>query len=322
MAGSALNAFACCGAFRLSSRTTYAEKFYRELTAAEQYKGGDGAFDSSWNTYNSCRNYAIAMAMQTVQLQLDHAAAQRDPRYVTEKLEELEADYQLIPLATDTIVDRRNALASAMALREGNVETAIRAGLTSIFGAGFMGIKTLSTTDVPPFLIGQTTLKSFDARRPGIETKLVQTTSNVSVVGSKTVTYQQVGSHTTAVAAGDKLVVDINCNGRTEVVTVTAADAGSFTATFANGHDSGAICSTAQWPAWIGYKRHLLILLSATACANAGMLRKANNFLDYAMRGTSSYAFVQAPTSSLSAGPYKIGSSLTGHNVIGTVSFS
>lgn len=316
MAGSCFNAFASFGAFRFSSRQTYGEMFYRQFIEAQQVKGADGAFDSSWNTYNSCRLYAIAMALQTCQLQLDHAFNQRDPRCCTEKLPELEADYQIVPLPTATIADRRIALQAAMNLREGNLDSVIDAGLSTILGLLYTGSRSLTPTEAPAYLIGQSTLKSFD--RFGTDYKLVRTTGNISATGSQTVSYVQLGGSGKSLEIDDKLTFDVTCNGRTEVVTLTGATSSTLTAVFAHGHDSGAIATTQQWPAWVSLKRHILVFVYPAVLNNADLLRKANNFLDYALRGSSTWSIV--PGAIGSTIPYTIETSRTDQNTIEAMS--
>ena len=312
MAGSALTAFAPCGAMRLSSRPTYGEMFFRQLLEEQQVQGADGAFDSSWNSYNSCRLYAIAMAMQTCQLQLDHAFNQRDPRYCTEKLPELEADYQIIPLPSDTIAQRRLNLAAAMALKDGNLYTAIIAGLSAILGTS-ISVRALASSEVTAVLVGQTALQSFD--RFGTDYKLVTTTQPVTATGNFTVGYSQLGGSGADLVIGDKLVFDVNCNGRTEIVTTTGATSSTLTAVFVNGHDSGAIATTNQWPAWVSNKRHLLVFVDDTSVFNnASLLTRVNNFLDYALRGSSTWSIV--PDVAGVSPKYTIETSLTDFNTI------
>ena len=313
MAGSSFTAFAPFGAFRFSSRQTYGESIYRQLVNSEQAEGADAAFDSSWNSYNSCRLYAIAMGLQSAKLQLQHAAAQRDPRYVTEKLPELEKDYQLIPLPSATIEERRAALQAAMSRRDGNLVTAISAGMTTIFGAYFSSVRVQTTSETSAVLIGQTSLKTFDEFKPGIGHKLFKITEPISSVGAKTVAITSIGGTGEPPKVGERVIVDVSKNGRTEVVTVTASTSSTITATFSSAHDANAVCSTQHWPAWVNHKRHLLIYTSAAALDNAPLIAKANAFLDYALRGSSTWAFVPGES------PFVIGTSRIGQNTIGAV---
>ena len=315
MSGSALNAFASCGAFRLSSRQTYGERIFRQLIEQQQVSGTDAAFDSSWNSYNSCRLYAIAMGLQSAKLQLLHAANQRDPRYVTEKLPELERDYQLVPLITDTIEDRRAALQVAMRKREGNTFAAIIAGLSSIIVGGFTVV--IQSSD-SAYLIGQTTLKTFDDFKLTTGYKTVITTSAVTSTGSQTVSIAAHGGSGQRLSVGEKVAFDVTRNGLTEVVTVTDASDVSLTAAFANAHDAGAICTTQQWPAWISPHRNYLIMVEDTSIlSNAAILRQINNFMDYTLRGSSTWVVV--PDVGGESPAYQIGTSRTGQHTIGAV---
>jgi hypothetical protein len=315
MSGSALNAFAPCGAMRLSSRQTYGERIYRQLIEEQQVSGTDAAFDSSWNSYNSCILYALAMGLQSAKLQNLHAAAQRDPRYVTEKLPELEHDYQLVPLITDTIEDRRAALQVAMRKREGNTQAAIIAGLTDIIPGG---VSVITQNFDAAYLIGQTTLKTFDDFKTSVGYKAVVTTSAVTSLGAFTVSIAMQGGTGKRLSVGEKIVVDVTRNGLTEVVTVTDATDATLTATFANAHDAGAICTTQQWPAWVSPHRNYLIMVTDTSVlSNAAILRQINNFMDYTSRGSSTWVVV--PDVSGESPAYTIETSRTGQHTIGLV---
>jgi hypothetical protein len=87
--------------------------------------------------------YGAAMVMGLAQLQLEGAAAQRNPLDCNALLPLVEKDYKIIPEYGQSINDRQIVLAAEKARQAGALESVIEAGLTAILGSDFVNWRAL-----------------------------------------------------------------------------------------------------------------------------------------------------------------------------------
>ena len=281
------SAYAPFGVFRFSAKPSPCKQRHDELRTSL-----GPAFQGH---VQDAINYGIAMAMGTAQLQLEAAASQRDPEQVTYLLDDLERDYQLKPLPTDSVNMRRSALAAIMAVGRGATRAQVEAGLTALLGSLFTGCRWIDLeTEAATFPVmrGYFSPASTPIRHVRINERILP--------GSRTVSYSPILTDGIPLKVGDWLTIDPGQYGLEERVDIRAATATTFTASYANTHEVGARATTAPWPHWGSTKRHTVVVVDSSVLFIPRLRAQVEWFMRRTMTAVSTWTLcagtVEAPT--------------------------
>lgn len=297
------SAFAPYGLADYSANEPLAEAIYRSSVASY-----GGQLSTEEGSRLDAHLYAQSIAIAAARTTLLQAGGEVLPSGVLSQLAEREREFGVIPAASDTVTERRGVLAARKLLPIEPTQTNVEIALASAVGDAFVAYRTTAVDDAtqwPTTPTDPALLFAADAT----PRKLVQLT-DAAMPGSQTVSYADVPlplspqpAPPTDVLVGDVLLVDPQNPGRSERVTVTAAGVGTFTATFTNAHDVGALATSASFPQWQSTKRHALVVLTAAGAADPETRRKVHDVMVRAARGVSTWAIT-------SGGPFILNQSL------------
>lgn len=316
-----LSAFTPCGVLRLQSAPSEAQKIYDALVASlgepgENYAVTPGSREDGW-----C--YAMARCLAVVRLALIHAGKQIEADCVTEYIGDREAEWQIVPGPTDTLLQRRATLKARKLLPRGARREAVLDALQTLLGSAFVWYRTTKPNEIVTWPLNGGD-QPMNLQLPALERKRLSITQPITVgLGApQAVTYQMADAGQPALLAGDVLLVQPENLARAERVTVASVSAlgGTFTATFHGVHDTGSLATTAPMPIWVSSQRLDLIVLTAAAALDLETRRKANDLLQRLLRGVSTWALV-GETSPGMTGPFILGVSPIGPTTLGTVTF-
>lgn len=305
------------GMLALSSKPSQAELIYRSIVASYGGPGKNFTFDKG--SRQDATAYAQAMGIARARLTLQRAGNQLDPRLVGEMAGYREQEYGLVPGASDTMQQRRGALASRKLLPLGSNQTNTENALRDLLGAGFVSLRTTPVADAVtwPLALGDSPM---NMQRPEAPRKLVRLIAPVATLGAPlAVAYSQIttplvpGSAPVTLLNGDVVVVDPANNSQAERVTVSAVTPSMFTATFTKSHDAGALATTGSFPWWESTKRHSLVIVTAAVAASSEWRRKIHELMQRLARGVSTWDITDG------AGPFKVGVGKLGITPIGAL---
>jgi hypothetical protein len=297
------SAFASFGMLSFSSAPTRAEMIYRSMYAAKI-----GAFDLKPGSYQEAKVYAQAMGIARGRYTLQRAFNQQFPLKAVEMLPALEENWSIVPSETASILDRQLAVASAMMLVRGATREAITAGLQAILGTHFIALRILTDTET-------TKEQNTDAYGPlfnrvDIPFKLIQLPDPVATIGVPlTIMYENADLTAGAllIQKNEKLLIEPEVPGQAEIVTVIAATATTFTATFTKSHDEGAFATTQNWVNWTSTQRSYFVVVDAFAALDSEMVRRVNDFMSKVARGVSKWSIIEPINPGVSfCGPFTL----------------
>ena len=306
----ALSRFTPCGILRCSSRKPVTRVLYDNLK--------ESSGPAFVGPYSDADAYAMAMCLGSAQAELDRASGQRVPSMCSEFISGLEDQYELVPSSDSSLNDRRNALAAAMLLRNGARIDAIEDGLRGILGSGFVAY--IVARNVSPLDRNSGAFKP-----PNTPISVIQT-GDVIMPGAVTVSFAHCAGDKEVLKAGDVLVFEPNINGIAEPVQLTSAtgdgSAGTLTATFAKPHSSGCLATTAPWPLWISYQRHVNIIVTSAVINSAPLMRKIRRFMAKWSRVVTTWDTVPENSHGAhQAGPFYPNSGLPNITPIGAITY-
>lgn len=296
---------------RFSSEPTPAYKAYLSLrnSMGPAFSGPVG----------EARMYAHAMALGVAQCELDSAAGQFRADRVTTLLPAVEAEYGIVPAIDANDQTRRAALAAAQQLRNGARNDAMIDGLTGILGSAFVRylINNIQTS-VPTNPLTTGTYKPL-----GSPMTVIRITSGYIMpsASAQACTYEYICGDNEPLKLGDTLEVDPGINGIAEPITLQSADASSFTAIFSKPHDAGTIATTAPFPNWASWKRHVLIVVTPATITNVALMKRVGNFMTKWSRIVTTWDVVADNGDGATSGPFYPNSGLPGHTPISQVSY-
>lgn len=325
------SAFTPFGAgFEFSGDEPHGERFFRMFLSLL----GDQSYSTEEGTRMRAWAYAWAMHLARVRYTLEHAGYQLDPLKIVEMLALREDEYGLIPGPNDGLDARRAALAARLLMQKGGDFNNIKNALLTLLGDAFIQyIPTAYADSVRfPTNIGE---QPMNLVTPTNQPKLLSITDAISLgLGApQWVHYQPLAlppvpdadAQPQGVFVGETYVVDPGHNALHETITVTdlrelSPGVLELEATFNNPHSAGAIASNAPYPFWVSTKRANLVVLEATAAADAETRRKINELLDRMVRAVSTWYIVQEdPSAPGFTGTFRVGVSGLGVQTIGNV---
>lgn len=308
------SAFTPFNMLKFSSAPSRGESIYRSMYSAKVQ-----AFDLSQGTYQEGKVYGQSMGIARARYALERAQNQLDPFKCIELLPALEKDWAVVPLETDTLLDRQAAVAAKMILVRGARREAVEAGLRVILGTHYVSLRGVPSAEV---LASTTSTQNFS--RPELPGKYIRLTSPVSITGiGYEVAYTTADSSAVPVSIvkGDMLTMSPENIGLKEVVTVSSARAGFFTSTFGRAHDINSFATTDNYVDWMSTQRMLYVVVDDYAARSAELCRRVNDFMGRACSGVTEWHIIE-PTapSAVTLGPFTLNISPLGAVPIGSLS--
>jgi hypothetical protein len=286
------SAFKRCGnGFRCSSRRPLGEVLYRQIVESN----GGVYQDESFSGPVAARAFALAMTVARARSTLERAKNQADPLKVYDLLTSKERHYGLAPDASDTLAERRAALAAAMQLtlgpKRGNVEYQLRTALGDDFKA-WLTTPASSATHFPyrPWL----SVGLF--RDPGPWKTITLTDSIADRHGDHLVNWTHDAGDTGGLFPGDQLVVEPGKLGQQELVTVGSPTSATFRARFARPHESGVMAIRRPWPFWCNTSLHSLVVVTNGRARDPIIRDKVRRLLHKLLGATSTWDVVEEST--------------------------
>jgi hypothetical protein len=314
-----LSAFTPMGVLRMSSAPSEVEKIYRSLVASlgekdDNYSTEPGSRMDAW-----C--YAMARCLGVVRLTLIHAGKQIEADCVTEFMGDRELEWRIVPGPFDTLIQRRNTLASRKVLPRGARREAVIDAATKLLGSNFVWYRTTKPSEIVTWPVSAGAQPQ-NFQLPTVPRKLLQITQPVdfNLGQPQAVNYAIFDEGESVPIVNDVLVVDPADYNRAERVTVTAVSPGTFTATFNEPHNPNTLATTSPFPAWVSTQRFNMVILSAAAAIDPETRRKLHELAERIFRGISTWGIVQQ-TGPGTAGPFEIGISPLGATPLGTIAF-
>jgi hypothetical protein len=315
--------------FAFSSAPSHGERIFRNMLS----NIGVESLSTEEGTRMRAFCYASAMQAARVRYTLEHAGYQLDPLKVTEMLPLREDEYGIVPGPHDSIDDRRATLAARLLAPLGADFNNIKNALITLLGDDFVQyIPTAYADSIRfPTNAGDQPMNLVTPRQPNLVT--LTNTISTGLGAPQWVFYEpfelpsvpDAEAQPTAIYVGETLIVNPGHNALHETVTVTGVREltpgfPEFEATFNNPHDAGTIASNMPYPYWVSTKRANLIVLEASAAADAETRRKVNELLARMLRTVSIWYIVQEdPLAPGTTGTFRVGVSGLGTQTIGSV---
>ena len=298
------SAFSKFGHFAFSRKAPPGQRFYESMVKAL----GDGAnfaldFDDN---HQSAKLYANAMAMATARLTLERAGNNRHPLKATEMLPPLEDEYGLKPGPTDTLTDRRAALAVRKMFTRGARREAIENALRLILGDYFVAYHVLSNADATANWADPANSDgTFKLPTTPIKLRTLDTSMSTGLGAPRTIDTTFLGGSSDMLLPGEVITVEPGALGCTESVTITAVSGTTITAVFDLPHPADALITTAPYPHWTSTHRHNIVVVDPTKVTDPELRRKCREFLERSLRGVSTYVIADETTAGVT-GPFRI----------------
>ena len=313
------SAFTPFGILAFSSAPSELEKQYNALGTQL-----DRAFDTTPGQPNSedneAQKYALARHLARLNLTLKRAGYQRDVSKAYDILPLREADFLVTPGPYDTPLTRQQRLTAMRALPLGATSSNISTALTSLLGAGFLGLRVVRASEA----VASLPTSNFQPQPLGLEAKFCALTQPIGRTGLQWVSYQNLDPTITApvvLTAGGQVTVGGESNVQAEVVTVAAVQTTSagvrlFQATFANAHDNGASITNMPFPRWTSTQNFLYVEVTPAVAANPRTRAQIDAIMAKLVRGVTQWAIVGVSGGTI--GPFTIGSTPLGTSTLGT----
>lgn len=302
------SAFTPLGALAFSSGPPHGEVVYESMA-----RNLNGTFDMTPGTHAEASTYARSRSIARGMYATDRAKNQTEPLKCIEMLPGLERDYGIVPNANDTILQRQQAIAARQLASLGASLLNVESSLRTLLGSDFVTVRPYSAAD-----------RTLSASTPsGNFTPIDQPPKVISIldpvpIGTATVRYTTADPIALPVTllVNDSVAIQPGNSGLVEIVTVSAVGAGTFTATFAKGHDTNCVATTGNFPNWWSTQCHLLVVVSAAASLDAEKTRKVHDLMQRTVRGVYTWNVV-APSGAGTLGPFTLGDANLGQ--LGTV---
>ena len=293
------SAFTPYGQLRFSSKQSRLQSIYEgAMAGSDEVYASDGAFAADV--------YATAREVAALDATLERVNNHHNPLKAVELLSDMEHEYGLAPQPTDTLAQRRAALADRVYLLFGARRDAVESGIIAIVGtAGFVAYYTYPATVTPTPSTPEASPGPNLMAPPGTPVKIYRFAEPVSIGlgSSQTVTATFVGGDTSPLLADERIVVEPGLLGREETVTIENVVGDQITATFHYAHEPNSLARTGCWPHWFSAKRYNVVVVSSEAYENPGVMARLNDFLSRTLRGVSPW-FICTESSSRVIGPF------------------
>lgn len=313
---SQFSAFAPSG-IRFTRRKPHAERIYETMR-----ESWGTLFTDDPEAAVNIETFATAKCLGIAKEMLERAGNQANPRHVTDLLPKLERDYRISPRPGSTIQERRAALIAARAVKGGARLGAIHDGLTALLGDRLLALVPQPMGAVgtggmyPDTLVPNGGPGAFKPLGASFKAVRLTTHSLGTSVG-----YEYVAGDVGQLIVGERLTVDPSGIGLIETVTITAATASTFAATFTNPHSAGTMATTASIPYWPTGRRFLYVVAEYTVFDDAVLLAAVDDYLRKTLGHATCWALVSESGTPGAAGPFVIELSLLGQTPIVQVTY-
>jgi hypothetical protein len=301
------SAFSRFGHYRFSSKPPRGETIFKAMRASHGGVFGEDSFEGPLVG----RWFAWAMAIARARSALERAQNQADPLKAYELLPALERDYGLAPLRTDTLTQRRAALAARKSLVLGPTRGMVEFHLSAALGDDFVAWVTREASEDEQFPDEPWT--DVGIFNQPARWKTIRLTSSVAFTGTPlTIGYEHVFGDEDRLTAGTQVVVAPGLIGQQELVTLTTVTSSTITATFARPHESGTECYLRPWPFWMSNAKHSLVVVANGRAEDRNVRRLVNDTLGRLLSGVSTWDIVEENSTPGTAGPFTPGLSAPG----------
>lgn len=291
------SAFAPFGLNPFSGEVPIAETIYKTIAVA-----CGPAFDTAEGTDIEAWNFSDAIALASARVSLERAQRNLDPATAYEKIPQHEAAFVVSPPTSATPAQRRAVLAAKNLAAKGSRPEAIENALIALLGSDFVALYVMPTGSPVMWPVVAGAAPALFSR-VDIPAKTIKITTPVapdfSVSGVATVPYENwdTSQADELVSVADKLLIEGEIPGGSEIVSVTAvAGTGTsrtFTATFTKPHALDCSATTRQTPFQMSMRRHMLVILKNAAALNIETRRKVNDIMRSMVRGVSTWSIVR-----------------------------
>lgn len=313
------------GMLRFARSISPAEKIYRSMRNSLA-----SAFDTTRGTDVEADLYATARGIARSGMALTCAGNQARGLTATSCLNNLEADFSIVPGARDDLNARRQRVHVKELSAKGNTLAAMVASLRSILGSSFLAVRTLTSAEAtvtPATPYGDARVAARPATNLPKYAKLVDPVLAIGVPVWVTYANLDASAGEVDLIVGDTPMVQGESYGQGEQVTVSAVQgigaARQFQATFTKAHDPGASVTTANWPVGTSTGATYLIVVLAAAGVDVNQRRLIDEYMASAVCSVDMWAIVQPTTpGALTIGPFTLGSSPLGAVPLGSTTFA
>lgn len=323
-----LSAFTPFGMLDFSSEPSEGERIYDAMVAAyTDSRDGRQAIAICPGTWQEAKVYATAMAIAAARLTLRGAGNELRGETSYALLEAHEWKYSLAPSPTDTVPQRRAALAAKQKLARGPRREAVEEALRAILGDNLIKYRPITVEEAATF--DPSTGPGVFGRADTVD-RVVRCKAPIAgppgASFEATVPYENwdVSEPEVVLRKDDRLCVQPENFGLAERVTVTSvAGTGpdrTFTATFTKSHDENCSATAGLLPLWTSTKRFVLIVVASVAALDAETVRRIDELMARVSRACTWWAVVQPSSAgAATAGPFILNVSPLGAVPVGTV---
>lgn len=278
----------CANGFRCSSRKPVGRRLYEQIIESH----GGAYQNESFTGPFAARSFALAMAIARARSTLERAKNQADPLKCYDLLTSHERHYGLSPASTDSLDDRRRALAAAMLLtlgpKRGNVEYQLQTALGDDFVAW------VTTEAGPATSYPDNPWESCGVFNNPPAWKTIRITQSIAFTGtSLTVPWTHEAGDDGELLVGDKLVVQPGDFGQQELVTVTARTQSTLTATFSRPHEANSMAIRRPWPFWCSISKLSMVVVKNGRARDPVLREKATRVLRKLLGNGSAWDIVE-----------------------------
>lgn len=315
--------FCPLGLLRFDRRKPDARNIYEAKVAN---LGGQFSLDDGG--YVEATLHAESLGMARVRRRLRTAAEQRLPSKVSCLTPVRERELGIIPGTDDTMAERRSVLSARWLASRGGTKLEIEAALRELLGSDFIAYiptDTGSAVTYPASLPSDAT----NFALPSVTRRIVRIFGPV-VTGSAAYAYEVIGQPVDPLSnasndptVGEVCVLSPGQVGIEEAVTIDAVDvvANEITIAPSRPHGTGeTLAFFTPYASWRSTKRSSLVVLTASAAANAEKRRKVHELMQRMARTVSTWD-ICAGSGTSTTGPFTVGGGLLGITTIGAVSF-
>jgi len=300
------------GALEYSSSPSLVEKFY-DMQVANLNTNPDENFNLQPGSNIEASVYARSRVYACGAYTLRRAFHNASPSNAIETLALHEKEFQVIPGPLDDIPTRRNVLAARALLPNGAVYTNVVTALTTLLGSGFVFYRVTTAAEAVNFpAVGGDSPGNFVLPKTIIKNIRITNGVSIGLGAPQSVAFSFFDENTPKLLNGDKLVVEPEILGQTEVVEVSEVTSSGFKATFEKSHDLNCIASTVPYPYWISTQRHCFIVVTQSVAEDANKRRQIHELLARLLRGVSTWDIVPDDGGGTDTFQYTIGNAITG----------
>jgi hypothetical protein len=322
------SAFTPFGLLDFSSEPSDAEKIYGSLVRAYRDPKGNPTIDCSPGTHQEAKIYGWSIALANALATVKGAANELRPETSFAQLEAHEEKFGMCPSATDTVVDRRNALAARQKQVRGPRYEAVVDALRTVLGSRFIAYRPMKISEAFGYPhTGDVADGPGIFARPDRIAKTVRILDAIARVGRQmTLRYENWNRSLVEVIlnAGEQICLDPGDWALAERLPILAASGTgterTITVQCTRAHSAGVFATTGPMPMWINTKRHVLVVVTSEAATSPPLRARVDEVMRRMMRAPTTWSIVQPTTAGASTtGPFRLGTTPLGAAPVQTI---